>query len=160
MEKLQVPKIKNYMITSLVKLNSNMDVYESIDLLLKNKISGAPVVDESGHLIGVLSERDCLRIMANGSFHELPGGVVNDYMSKNIQTLHVDDDIFQAADTFLHHKFRRIPIVDKKNRLVGQISRRDVLRAIQDAAKSAKIEKYPSKYLSPQMKASLGDKSS
>ncbi|MFQ6610338.1 MAG: CBS domain-containing protein [Fidelibacterota bacterium] len=160
MEKLQVPKIKDYMTTSIVKLSANMDIYESIDLLLKYKISGAPVENESGHLIGVLSERDCLRVMANGSFHDLPGAVVSDYMSKKIFTLQMDNDIFQAADTFLHHKFRRIPIVDKKNRLVGQISRRDVLRAIQDAAKSSKIEKYPSKYLSPEMKASLGDKSS
>jgi len=159
MEKLQVPQIKDYMITSLVKLSENMDVYESISLLLKYKISGAPVVDESGHLIGVLSERDCLRVMANGSFHDLPGATVLDYMSKKIYTLQPDNDIFQAADTFLHHKFRRIPIVDQKNRLLGQISRRDVLRAIQDAAKSSKVNKFPSKYLSPEIKATLGDKS-
>ena len=145
------------MITSLVKLTRNMDVYSSIDLLLKHRISGAPVVDDNNNLIGVLSERDCLRIMANGTFHALPGGDVSEYMSKNILTLHMDDDIFQAADMFLHHNFRRIPIVDDKNFLVGQISRRDVLRAIQDAAKSAKIEKFPSKYLSPEMKATLGE---
>jgi CBS domain-containing protein len=135
-----------------------MNVYKSISLLLKYKISGAPVVDGEGKLVGVLSEKDCLRIMANASFHELPGGQVANYMSRECHTLKAEDDIFRAADIFLKHSFRRIPILNEQGLLVGQISRRDVLRAIQDLAHVEKDEEFPSKYLSPEMEASLKDR--
>ncbi len=158
MENLRVLKIKDYMATSLVKLTPDMDVYKSISLLLNNKISGAPVVDKEDKLLGVLSEKDCLRIMANGTFHDLPGARVSDYMSRKCYTLRAEDDIFRAADIFLKNSFRRIPILNEHGQLVGQVSRRDVLRAIRDLAHVPKDEEFPSKYLSPEMEASLTDR--
>jgi predicted transcriptional regulator len=157
MDTAQTKMIKDYMATSLVRLAPQLNVYDSITLLIKHKISGAPVVDRNEKLIGVLSEKDCLRILANGSFHDLPAGEVKDYMSTNCFTLRADDDVFRAADIFLHHNFRRIPVTDENEKLVGQISRRDVLRAIQDASDVKSPDAFPSKYLSDEMKASLED---
>ena len=68
-------------IPGLSILKENMDVYFAIALLLKNKISGAPVINDANKLVGILSEKDCLRVFANGSFHNLPASIVADYMS-------------------------------------------------------------------------------
>ena len=60
------PIVKNYMATHLIYLKADMDVYLAIGLLLRNNISGAPVVDRNNDICGILSEKDCLRVFANG----------------------------------------------------------------------------------------------
>ena len=127
-----IPVVKNYMITRLITLTRDMDVYFAIGLLLKNRISGAPVIDDNNNLVGILSEKDCLRIFANGSFYDMPGGTVSNFMTDVVSTVKPNSDLFSVADVFLQHNFRRMPVV-KGKKLVGQISRRDVLRAIQDS---------------------------
>ena len=89
------PIVKDYMTTQLIKINENQPVYEAINTLLSNKISGAPIIDDDGKLVGVLSEKDCLRIFANGSFHALPASNVSDYMSKIVTTVQPETDVFQ-----------------------------------------------------------------
>jgi CBS domain-containing protein len=149
------PVVKDYMTTKLINIVHNQPVYDAIKTLLSNRISGAPVVDESGKLVGVLSEKDCLRIFANGSFHNLPASNVADYMSKIVTTVSPDTDVFTAADIFLKHTFRRLPVMDGDN-LVGIISRRDVLKAVQDAFENDSYSASNQKeYLSEEMKAIL-----
>jgi predicted transcriptional regulator len=70
---MQAKTVKEYMQRRLVTLQPDMPIEVAIQLLLKNRISGAPVVDEDRKLIGVLSEKDCLRIFANGAYNVLPG---------------------------------------------------------------------------------------
>ena len=127
------PIVKNYMTTRLIYLKEDMDVYLAIGLLLKNNISGAPVVDKNNDICGILSEKDCLRVFANGSFYNMPGGAVSRFMTKTVATVEPETDLFSVADTFLKHNYRRMPVI-KGKKLVGQISRRDVLRAIQDSS--------------------------
>ena len=74
-------------------------------MLLKNNISGAPVTDNNNNLVGILSEKDCLRIFANGSFHGMPGGSVDQYMTKAVSTVDISTDLFSVADKFLQHNF-------------------------------------------------------
>ena len=145
---------RNYMSTKLITVNQHDDVYAAISKLLKHKISGTPVVDDSGNLKGILSEKDCLRINANGSFYEMPGGDVSRYMTNDVMTVHPETDIFVIADLFLKHHFRRVPVLEN-GKLVGLISRRDVLRAVQDASKVKPIHTNSKEYLSPEMKSSL-----
>tara|TARA_B100000029_G_scaffold322010_1_gene314394 strand:- start:296 stop:748 length:453 start_codon:yes stop_codon:yes gene_type:complete len=129
----------DYMVTNLITLRENMNVYFAIGLLLKNNISGAPVVDEDNNLIGILSEKDCLRIFADISYQNMPvsktimlgRGTVEQFMTISVSTVESNTDLFKVAETFLQNNFRRIPVL-KKNKLVGQISRRDVLKAIKD----------------------------
>jgi len=129
----------DYMVTNLITLRENMNVYFAIGLLLKNNISGAPVVDKNNNLIGILSEKDCLRIFADISYKNMPvsktiilgRGTVEEFMTKSVSTVDSNTDLFQVAETFLQNNFRRIPVL-KNNKLVGQISRRDVLKAIKD----------------------------
>ena len=131
-----------------------MDVYFAIGLLLKNNISGAPVIDNNNNLCGILSEKDCLRVFANGSFYDMPGGSVSQFMTKVVQTVEPASDLFSVADKFLKHNFRRMPVL-KGKKLVGQISRRDVLRAIQDSTNYNMDTEKINGYITQEMKGSL-----
>ena len=123
------PLARDYMATKLHTLHPKMDIREAVPLLLDNNISGAPVVDkETGELVGILSELDCLKLMTTGD--DIPRGHVEDYMSREVETISPDMDIFWVAGKFLSCQFRRFPVVED-GVLIGQISRRDVLRAIQ-----------------------------
>ena len=63
----------------------------------------------------------------------MPGGTVSSFMSEKVSTLDPNSDLFSSADAFLKHNFRIMPVIEDKV-LVGQISRRDVLRVIQDSS--------------------------
>ena len=124
------PHVSDYMDKSFITLKPDMDVYKAIQILLDGKITGAGVVDDREYLVGILSEKDCLRTLVHGAYSNLPSGKVSDYMTKNPVTIHPDLDVFTVADIFLNSTFRRLLVV-KEGKLVGQITRRDLLRAIQ-----------------------------
>ena len=148
------PIVKNYMTTHLIYLKADMDVYLAIGLLLKNNISGAPVVDRNNDICGILSEKDCLRVFANGSFYNMPGGAVSQFMTQTDATVSAETDLFSVAVIFLKHSYRRLPVV-KGKKLVGQISRRDVLRAIQDSSEYNINNDDINGYITKEMKGSL-----
>ena len=135
MEKINVG---DFMAKDLVVFTPETDIYVAIDTLVKSEISGAPVVDEAGKLIGIISQKDCLRILANGVFHDAPAGPVSEYMTEAVMHISSDMDIFTVADLFLNNVYRRIPVVDN-DIVVGQISRRDILRAIQQMVGNVQV---------------------
>jgi CBS domain-containing protein len=124
-------KARDYMSSRLITLTPETDIHRAIKLLLKHRISGAPVVDEDGRLIGVLSKKDCFKVAFTASYHEQWGGPVSEYMSRDPETVDADTDIIEVAEKLLNGPYRRFPVMSR-NRLVGQISRCDVLRALED----------------------------
>lgn len=122
--------VKDYMAASLVTFTPEMDVMEAIALLLEKGISGAPVVDKLGDIVGILSEKDCLRVALQAGYNQERAGRVSEFMSPNVVTVDADTSIMDVAKMFLESPFKRYPVVDDGNRLVGQISRSDVLKAI------------------------------
>lgn len=122
---------RDYMSTKLVTLAPETGIHRAMKILLKNRISGAPVLDESGQLVGILSKKDCLKVAFNASYHKEWGGHVSDYMSRNVKTIDAGTDIVEVAQIFLKGPYRRFPVMSN-DRLVGQISRHDVLRALDD----------------------------
>lgn len=127
--------VKDYMTRTLVTFKPETDVLDAVHELVKHRIAGAPVVDDSGSLVGMLSELDCLKIALHAGYHGDWGGPVSDYMSDGVRTVDAEMSIIDLAQEFLESKYRRFPVMDK-NRLIGQISRRDVLRALELLAKS------------------------
>ena len=115
---------------SVVSTEPDTDIRDAVDFLLEHKISGAPVVDETGALLGVISEKDCLKLLAKGADHQRVAGTVAEYMTTDPETLPSRMDIYFAAGVFLNRSFRRFPVVDD-GKLVGQISRRDILDSLQ-----------------------------
>ena len=122
-------KVRDYMTRHLVTFRSDTDLFLAIDRLLEHRISGAPVVDSQGHLIGMISDGDCLRGILSGAYYEEVGGSVSGYMSTQVETISPEADIIEVCQRFLRDKRRRFPVVEE-GVLVGQISRRDVLRAV------------------------------
>ncbi len=90
-------KVRDYMTRGLVTLKPEMDLFEAIRLLHSNSISGAPVVDMDGHLLGMLSEGDCLNGIIKDIYYEEAGGKVADFMSTQVETIGPDDDIIDIA---------------------------------------------------------------
>ena len=121
---------KDFMATTLVTFHPDMDIMEAIQLLVEKRISGAPVIDQIGNLVGMLSEKDCLKVALDAGYHGEWGGRVEEYMNPDVQTIDADTSILDVAHNFIEGKYRRYPIM-KDNRLVGQISRRDVLKGLQ-----------------------------
>ncbi|MDJ0785801.1 MAG: CBS domain-containing protein [Myxococcota bacterium] len=146
-----VPRAREFMTRNLITLKPDMGVLEAVALFLKNSISGAPVVDENGRLIGVFSELDCLKVLAAGEFYAddyREEGVVGDFMSRSPHTVTPDADVYTLAQRFLDHALRRIPVLDGEE-LVGQISRRDVLRAMERLGESRVQRKHYPDYREP-----------
>ncbi|NNF40667.1 MAG: CBS domain-containing protein [Woeseiaceae bacterium] len=127
-------KVKDYMARTLVTFKPETDVLDAVHTLVQHRIAGAPVVDDEGNLLGMLSEFDCMKVALNAGYHGVWGGPVSDFMSNGVETIDADMSIVDLAQVFINTKFRRFPVMHD-TRLVGQISRRDVLRALEHIAK-------------------------
>lgn len=123
--------IRDYMAASLVTFTPDLDIQDAINQLVTKKISGAPVIDQHGNLVGTLSERNCMQVALNTSYHNQMGGKVKEFMSTEFKTIHADMSIVELAELFHKESARRYVVVNDENTLVGQISLRDVLRALQ-----------------------------
>jgi CBS domain-containing protein len=122
------------MARTLVTFKPDTDVLDAVHVLVQNRIAGAPVVDDAGNLIGMLSELDCMKVALHAGYHGDWGGPISDFMTDGVQTVDADMSIIDLAEVFIDSRFRRFPVMEN-NRLVGQISRRDVLRALEYLAK-------------------------
>ncbi len=122
-------RVKDFMTTDPVTLTPDMDIHRAMKILLEREISGAPVLDAQGGLVGILSTKDCLKVAFSASYHREWGGPVSEFMSSEVQTIESDTDIVEAAELFLKVRYRRFPVVTN-GRLDGLISRYDVLRAL------------------------------
>jgi CBS domain-containing protein len=124
--------VLNYMVPlkSLITFRPDQNIHEVIDIMTDKKISGGPVLDEDHRLVGIISEKDCLRIIVDQAYYNTPinSPKVADYMTAKVKTLSHDTNIVGAATEFLNSSVRRLPIVHD-DVLLGQISRRDILRA-------------------------------
>ena len=119
------------MARSEATLSPDTDIYRVLQQLLKSKISGAPVVDDDGVLVGMLTERDCLKVLVGGALDGLPGGKVSDYMSAPAESVGPTAKLYDIVHMFLTRPYRKLPVVDDDGRVIGQVSRRDTLVAVE-----------------------------
>lgn len=127
--------VEKYMVplSNIVTFKPDQSIQEVIATIIEKKIAGAPVLDDQQRLVGMISEKDCLRIIVEQAYYNLPAETrkVSDYMTANVQTLSPHTTIVEAAIEFLNSPIRRFPIVEK-GMLIGQVSRRHILRAAQN----------------------------
>ena len=128
--------VRDYMAGSIVSFKPETDVLDAIHELVRHRIAGAPVVNDQGELVGMLSELDCLKVSLNAGYYGDWGGPVADFMTPDVETVDAEMNIVDLAQKFVDCGFRRFPVL-RNNRHVGQISRRDVLRALTTLAISA-----------------------
>ena len=118
------------MAVELITFTPRSSVLDAMSLFLERGISGAPVVDH-GVLVGVLSEVDLIEVVVQDSYYNENVGIVADFMQSEVEWVEPDMDIFTLAQRFAKRHRRRYPVLEN-GQLVGQISRRDVLRAAMD----------------------------
>ena len=122
--------VKDYMSNIVVRFSPDMDVLEALRILLEKDVPGGPVLDRIGNLVGVLSEKDCLNAMLTATYHEEWGGRVEEFMHGEVETVQAEDNIADVAKLFIERSFTHFPVMHD-NRLVGHISRRNVLKALE-----------------------------
>ncbi len=129
---LQSVKVADYMSRQLITFYADTPLFLAIKTFCEHQVSGAPVIDRAGQLIGVMSEVDCLRGILNKTYHkEEVGGTVGEFMITKVVTVTGNTDIVAVAEEFIHRGRRRIPVVED-GKLIGQVSRKDILRAVND----------------------------
>ena len=97
---------------------------------VKYRISGGPVVNDAGKLVGVISEADCMKEISDSRYFNMPilDKSVRSFMTDGVDTIDASKSLFEAASLFSNSTRRRYPVMEK-GRLVGQLSRKDVVLA-------------------------------
>ncbi|GAA0444729.1 CBS domain-containing protein [Lentibacillus halophilus] len=144
-------KINEIMITDVIFVHEDTTIEQLLKILVNNKIGGLPVIDETDHLKGMISDGDIIR-------HLQPKGrtiydmfslvIVNEHedfknklkssiehrakniMKKNIFTVHPDDDIEEVISIFSGYHFKKIPVINEHKQVIGVVSRGDIIRSI------------------------------
>jgi CBS domain-containing protein len=122
-------KAKDLMTTHVVTVNVDDTIDHAITLMVRHRISGLPVVDRENHAVGVISEFDLLELICEGQGEQ---NSVSHYMSPGVFSVSEDDSWVAVADVFRSKHFRRLPVL-RDGKLMGIITRHDMVRAIRDA---------------------------
>ncbi len=132
--KIKAPLVTEYMTRKLITFRRDTLIKDAIESLLKNRISGAPVLSDSGEVIGLIDDKDCLNVLLANAYYNNPisENTVSDFMSNVMKSISTEDNIVDVADIFIQTKYKRLLVLNSDGKLAGQISRRDILRAIKD----------------------------
>lgn len=114
-------------------ITQDMDIGAAMRKMLRDKLNGVPVVDPEGRLCGILTEKDCLAALVRQAMEGVAGASVRDFMTASVDSITPDTPLLDITYLFLDRPFRKLPVVDSDGRVVGQVSRRDILRAIDSA---------------------------
>lgn len=142
-------KAADIMVTDVITVSPDTPVAEAADVLLRNRISGVPVVDANDHILGIVSEGDLMRrieahterrrswwleMFVSGDtlaseYVKSHGRKVADIMTRNVVTARETSPLSEIADLLERHRVKRLPIV-RDGKLVGIISRANLLQAM------------------------------
>jgi CBS domain-containing protein len=134
-------KAKELMNSQVVSIAPEEGVCEAMRLMALNHITGLPVVAEDGLLVGMITEKDLLGLL----YHNLEdpgmdrvGGKVGEYMTRNVVCFDAEDSLEEIVECLSMRNFRRVPILSR-GRLVGIISRRDIIRHLTDLQRQTEV---------------------
>ncbi len=123
-------RAKDIMTESITVARAEMSVEEAVKLLVSHRITGMPVVDKEGKMIGIVSEHDILKV-ASKKKTENPGDLQQLIRyTKKVEFVHVDTPLAEIINQLVKKQIRRLPVVDADGKLVGIISQRDVMRLL------------------------------
>jgi CBS domain-containing protein len=126
------PTVAMYMDTETHELSAGDDIRRAVGRLIDEGVTGAPVVDAEGRVLGALSEYECLRLLAEGRGGEAASGRVRQYMTTAFTTVPPTMDVYYVAGMFLQQPTERRFLVVEDGQLVGVVTRKDILRAVRD----------------------------
>jgi CBS domain-containing protein len=127
---------KTIMSRNVITVSRDEDIYEAIRRMVQNDVTGLPVVNADGSLAGILTEKDVLDLLYR--VRDRPGKV-EDYMTRSVVCFDSEDSIADIAANFRNNHFRRVPILEN-GRLVGIISRKDIIRYLRDRCCESEVQ--------------------
>ena len=139
-DRYKLPLVKDFMTTKVITLTPEQGLEEVITLFNQHRLSAAPVVESEGSrtILGFVTEDDCLRELASITFFEnVQVPTVGAAMTRGIQGLSPELDVFQAEMFFRQQGLRHAPVIDQEQRLLGIVARRDLMRALEDMMREA-----------------------
>ncbi|MAM60258.1 CBS domain-containing protein [Maritimibacter sp. UBA3975] len=104
----------------------DMPIRRAAAFLVNSRAAAAPVIDDDGHLGGLLSQKDCFPAVLQASYHREWSGTVADHMTDDVRTIMIDAEVIAAAQMFLAHTHRVFPVLDGLT-VAGMLHRSDVL---------------------------------
>jgi CBS domain-containing protein len=134
---------KQLMNTSVVTISPDEDIYEAMRMMALNNITGLPVIDDDGTLLGIITEKDILVLLCNSleaAILDHAVGTVGQFMTRHVVCFGPQDSLADIAECLSTNDFRRVPILDH-GRLVGIVSRKDVIRYIRDLQQQDEVLK-------------------
>ena len=121
-------KAKDIMTTNVVSVKKETPIYEAMVLLLSNEITGMPVVDDDMNLLGIITEKDCLRLFYADENEQ--DKTVQNFMTQPAVHYNENDSIQTICDFMMINYFRRVPVTSTTGKVVGILSRPDVIKHI------------------------------
>lgn len=121
--------VADYMSEHIATVKPETDVAVAFKIMLDNKITSIPVVDEHGKLVGIFSEKDGMKVVVESAYNQSMTGKVGEFMSKELMVVDADDSLVDVASKFQNTPIRSFPVF-KNGDMVGMISRVDVIRAL------------------------------
>jgi CBS domain-containing protein len=147
-------QVKDFMVKDVISASPSTSIKEVMTMLVREKIGGLPIVDESGVLRGIVTDGDILRAISpvDRRIHDYFSLItyvaeegLEDRLSEladreviriakthGILTVHPEDEMKKVVSLLSKHHFKKLPVVDQSNHVVGVISRGDVIRRIQE----------------------------
>ena len=140
---------REIMSRDVITAKEDTDIHEAGRLLIKHKISGMPVVDNENHIVGMITEADLLTIAGIPRGHifsdvvmkyilnkptpqHRAGKKVKDIMSSPVITVNPDITVKKIAMILDEKRIKRVPVVDEANKLIGIVSRGDIIRVVSE----------------------------
>ena len=122
--------VKDYMSRDIITFRKSDSIYFVMQELLNNKISGAPVINKFGKLVGIISETDIMKNIVDSQYYNMPISKTNvsKYMKKSVDCISPNETIFGAASEFIKLNRKRFPVMIS-DKIVGIISRVDIISA-------------------------------
>jgi CBS domain-containing protein len=118
---------QDIMSTELLTVQEGASVEEALKILLNNKITGLPVVNKMNDLVGVVSEYDIMVQIAEANVEKANLSVPFKF-TPVAKTINGNSSLEEVIDIFISLKYRRLLVVDDKNKLTGIITRRDLMK--------------------------------
>jgi len=125
-------EITNIMKSNVITVKKDTPIYEAMEKLAENNITGLPVVDDDMALVGIVTEKDMLRLVVDLDMLRLESELdenatcVAKYMTEEVVSFRPEDSLLEICDSLLENRFRRVPIVSD-GKLVGILSRKDII---------------------------------
>jgi len=127
-------KVRDIMTKDVISVKKDTPIYDAAEVLLTNQITGVPVVEEDMTLAGILTEKDALRLFY--ASEEEKNKTVEYFMTRPAVHYNENDSLQSICDFMMINYFRRVPVTSKAGKVVGIISRPDVLKYILEKRRS------------------------